>query len=125
MGKHSGAFFGVISGRWITMAEILADGTITDRHGVEIDPIPLDDEVFTVREVASAVILSGKRTRLDVVNTAGLTLTDKVGKGRNTLRRIVELRCKDAANVIAAYEQRYFSATSDPSSFEVEAEQAA
>lgn len=116
MGKHSGAFFGVISGRWVTMAEILSDGTIADRHGVEIDPIALDDEVLTVRAVVSAVILSGKRTRLDVVNSAGLDLPEKVGKGRNTLRRIIELRCRDAANVIAAYEQRYFT---------VEAEQAA
>lgn len=110
MGKHSGAFFGVITGRWIWMAEILADGKIVDRHGVEISAIPLDEEVFTVRAVASAVIQSGKRTRLDVLNSAGLVLPTKVGKGRNTLRRIIELRCKDAANVIAAYEQRYFSA---------------
>jgi hypothetical protein len=109
--KHSGAFFGVVDGRWITMAEVLADGTIVDRHGVEVDPIALDDEVLTVRAVASAVILSGKRTRLDVVNSAGLTLPTAIGKGRNTLRRIIELRAGDrAAEIIAAYEARYFSA---------------
>ena len=108
--KHSGAFFGIQVGRWLTMAEILADGMIADRHGVEIDPIPLDEEVYTVREIASAVIRSGKRTRLDVVCTDGLTLTDKVGKGRNTLRRIIELRAGTrAAEVIAAYEARYFT----------------
>lgn len=110
MGQHSGAFFGIVSGRWITMAEVLTDGTITDRHGVEITPIPLEQEVFTVRAVASAVILSGKRTRLDLVNSTGLTLPTTVGKGRNTLADIIRLRCGDKADaVVAAYTERYFS----------------
>lgn len=102
--KHSGAFFFLRIGRWLTAAEIMADGSLVDRHGIALEHVPLEQEVFTVRAVASAVIAAGKRTRLDVVNVDGLTLPAECGKGRNTIRRIVELRNpKGAAQILAAY----------------------
>lgn len=101
---HSGAFGFVMVGRWLKAFEVRSDGSFVDRHGVALEPIDLDTEVLTVRAVASAVILAGKRTRLDVLSSAGLALPTEIGKGRNTLRRIIELRAGErAAQVIAAY----------------------
>ncbi len=105
--KYSGAFFFIPDGRWLTAATVLSDGTLTDRHGITLEPIDLETEVFTVRAVASAVINAGKRTRLDLVNSVGLDLPAEIGKGRNTLRRIIELRAGErAAQIIEAYVAR-------------------
>lgn len=102
--QGSGAYFYVQAGRWLTQATILLDGSLVDRHGITLEHVALDTLVYTLREVESAVATSGKRTRLDVVNAAGLTLTSSVGKGRNTIQRIVELRNpKKAAAIVAAY----------------------
>ncbi len=102
--QGSGAYFYIPDGRWLTQATVLLDGTLVDRHGIVLTHVPLETEVFTLREVQSAVADAGKRTRLDVVNRDGLTLTAEVGKGRNTIRRIIELRKPaKAAEIIAAY----------------------
>ncbi len=102
--QGSGAYFYIAEGRWLTQATILLDGSLVDRHGIPLEHVPLSTEVFTVREITSAVANAGKRTRLDLVNRDGLTLTNSVGKGRNTIQRIIELRNpKRAAEIVAAY----------------------
>jgi hypothetical protein len=106
--QYSGLFgFTIETGRWSTAFGVLVDGTFVDGHDVEIEAISLDAEVWTRRAMASAMISSGKRSRLDVVNTTGLSLPLEAGKGRATLRDMIVRRCgKDAAAIIAAVEAR-------------------
>ncbi len=108
MASYSGLFGFVPEGRWLQGFAVMDDGTFTDRHGVALDAIDLEAECYTVRAITSAVIDSGKRTRLDLVNSAGLDLErPTVAKGRATLRVLITRRCGDkAATVIAAIEAR-------------------
>lgn len=100
----TGVFFYSIGKAMVNMT-VDTDGTVRTRAGVECDPVDPWALVRTQRAVVQAVADSGKRTRLDLVISTGLPLTDK---GRNAPVTLAALLIRAGHDdVIEAMEERF------------------